>query len=162
MYEQEVISLVRSQTAFMGTVDGNRPRVRPMKPFIDRQGHIWLFSRYDSHKVSQIQANPRVELCFLGPQQEVLTVYGRLKDDTKPGTPTFRVLRDLMLAEIPDMKQYFAEGKEDSLLVYRLAVHEIRYTRPDCELTTRINLPMEHDPDIDLAMCQGGFCLVES
>lgn len=160
MYEQEVIQIVRTNTAFMGSVDGNRPRVRPMKPFIDREGRIWLFSRYDSHKVAQIEENPRVELCFMTPSQEVLTIYGRLKDDTKPGTPTFRVLRDLMIAEIPDMKHYFKEGEEDKIVIYRLAVHEIRYMRSDCELTTRVNLPMEHNPDIDLAMCQGGFCLM--
>ena len=160
MYEQEVIQLVRSETAYMGSIDGNRPRVRPMKPFIDQEGRIWLFSRYDSHNVAQIEENPRVELCIMGKNQEVLSIYGRLKDDTKPGTPTFRVLRDLMIAEIPAMKHYFAEGQEDSLLIYRLAVHEIRYTRPDCDLTTRVNLPMEYDPDGDLAMCQGGFCLM--
>ena len=55
MYEQEVIQLVRSETAYMGSIDGNRPRVRPMKPFIDQEGRIWLFSRYDSHKVAQIE-----------------------------------------------------------------------------------------------------------
>ena len=65
-----------------------------------------------------------------------------------------------MIAEIPDMKHYFKEGEEDKIVIYRLAVHEIRYMRADCELTTRVNLPMEHNPDIDLAMCQGGFCLM--
>ncbi|MDF2930490.1 MAG: Pyridoxamine 5-phosphate oxidase like [Anaerospora sp.] len=160
MYEKEVIDLVRSGIAFMGSVDDNRPRVRPMKPYIDGDGHIWLFSRYDSQKISALQTNPRVELCLMGKDQEVLSIYGRLKDDTKPGSPVFRALRDLMVAEIPDMKYYFADKDENSLVIYRLVVHEIRYMRPDCQLTTRVNLPMEHDPDIDLAMCQGGFCLM--
>lgn len=161
MYETEVINLVRSKVGFMGTIDENRPRVRPMKPYIDRDGRIWLFSRYDSKKVSELLQNPRVELCFLGDEQETLNIYGRIKDITRPADPAFRVLRDMMAVDIPDMKHYISNNDINSIIIYRLIVHEIRYMRPDCELTTRVNLPMEHDPDVELALCQGGFCLLE-
>ncbi|MDR3565873.1 MAG: pyridoxamine 5'-phosphate oxidase family protein [Negativicutes bacterium] len=160
MYEQEVLHLVKSELAFMGTVDDNRPKVRPMKPYIDREGHIWLFSRFDSKKVSEMEINPRVELCFVGQNQEVLNLYGRIKDETKPGSATFRALRDMMFAEIPEMKNYFSDQDLNSLIIYRLIVHEIRYWRPSGEFTTRVNLPMEQNPDVELNMCQGGFCLM--
>ena len=159
MYEKEVINLIKTEVAFMGTIDENRPRVRPMKPYIDYEGHIWLFSRYDSKKVSDLLQNPRTELCFLGKEQQVLTIYGRIKDETKPGSPAFQVLRDIMLNEIPEMKHYFEAENQDSLIIYRLIVHEIHYTKPNCEVTSRINLPMEYNPDIEMAVCQGGFCL---
>jgi general stress protein 26 len=58
MYEQEVLQMIRSNLAFMGTVDGDRPRVRPMKPYIDREGHIWLFSRFDSKKSLNWETTP--------------------------------------------------------------------------------------------------------
>lgn len=160
MYESEVISLIKVKTGFLGTVDENRPRVRPMKPYIDREGRIWLFSRYDTRKVAELQQNPRVELCFVGDNQEVLTIDGRVEDVTKPGDPEFRVRRDLMFADVPEMKHYFAAGDIDSIVIYRLLVYEIRYLRENCELTTRVNLPMAHDPEGDLALCQGGFCLL--
>lgn len=159
MYETEVIEMIKNEVAFMGTVSDNRPHVRPMKPFIDQDGHIWLFSRYDSKKVSELSNNPRVELCFLDKQQQLLTLYGRVKDETKPGSSNFQVLRNIMLNAIPEMRHYFEENKEDELVIYRFVVHEIRFVRNNCELTTRVNLPMEHNPDIELAMCQGGFCL---
>ena len=160
MYETEVIDLIRSKVGFMGTVDDNRPRVRPMKPYIDRTGAIWLFSRFDSKKTAELQQNPRVELCFLGDNQEVLTVYGRLKDITRPADPAFRVFRDMMYVDMPEMKHYIAGSDINSLIIYRMIVHEIRYMRQDCEVSTRINLPMEHDPDVELSLCQGGFCLL--
>ncbi|MDR3592620.1 MAG: pyridoxamine 5'-phosphate oxidase family protein [Negativicutes bacterium] len=160
MYEQEVLQLVKANLAYMGTVDGNRPRVRPMKPYIDREGHIWLFSRFDTRKVAELENNPRVELCFVGQEQEVLTLYGRVKDDTKHGSPTFRALRDMMFAEIPEMKNFFSEQDLNSLIIYRFVLHEIRYWRPSGEFTTRVNLPMKQDPDIELNLCQGGFCLM--
>lgn len=161
MYESEVIDIIKSEVAFMGTIDENRPHVRPMKPYIDHEGHIWLFSRYDSRKVSDLLKNPRIELCFLDKKQQVLNIYGRLKDETKAGSPTFQVIRDIMLHDMPEMKHYFKDEDKDSLVIYRLIVHEVRFMKADCEVTTRVNLPMEHDPDTELSMCQGGFCLVE-
>lgn len=162
MYETEVIHLIKSEVAFMGTIDGSRPRVRPMKPYIDQEGKIWLFSRYDAKKVAEMMDNPRIELCFMDKDQQVLNISGRIKDVTKPGTPVFRTLRDMMFAQIPDMKHYFGENDQNSVVIYRLVVHEIRYMRSDCELTTHVNLPMEHNPDVELAMCQDGFCLLEN
>ena len=160
MYETEVIHLIQSKVGFMGTVDDNRPRVRPMKPYVDREGHIWLFSRYDTKKVTEMQHNPRIELCFVGDNQEVLTVYGRAQDITKPADPAYRVLRDMMFVDMPDMRYLVGNSDINSIIIYRLVVHEIRYVRPDGEFTTRVNLPMEHDPEVEMAMCQGGFCLL--
>ena len=161
MYEQEVLSLLKNETAFLASVDGNQPRVRPMKPWVDPEGHVWLFSRFDTKKVAEFKANPRVELCFVGKDQEVLTITGRLRDETRPGSPVFRATLDLMYGSTPEMKLYFPEKDTTGLVLYRLVIHEIRYMRQDCNLVTRVNLPMEQNPDIDLALCQGGFCLLE-
>lgn len=161
MYEQEVIQLIKTETAFMGSIDGNRPRVRPMKPYVDREGHIWLFSRFDTRKVSELNQSPRVELCIAGKEGETLTLVGRVKDETRPGSPTFRALKDVMFGELPEMRKQFPDNDTTALVIYRLVVHEIRLVRADYQLVTRVNLPMEQDPDIDLALCQGGFCLLE-
>ena len=40
MYEQEVLSLLKTETAFLASIDGAQPRVRPMKPWVDPEGHI--------------------------------------------------------------------------------------------------------------------------
>ena len=161
MYEQEVLSLLKTETAFLASIDGAQPRVRPMKPWVDPEGHIWLFSRFDTKKVAEFKANPRVEMCVVGKNQEMLTITGRLRDETRPGSPVFRATLDLMYGSTPEMKMYFPEKDTTGLVLYRLLVHEVRYMRTDCKLVTRVNLLMEQNPDVDLALCQGGFCLVE-
>ena len=161
MYEQEVLSLIRSETAFMGNIDGERPRVRPMKPYVDREGHIWLFSPFETSKVAELKANPRIELCVVGKNGEMVTVSGRVRDETRPGSSLFRATLDLMYGEMPEMKKYFPERDTTSLVLFRVVVHEIRYFRQNQQLVTRVNIPMEHNPEVDLAMCQGGFCLLE-
>ena len=161
MYEQDVIQLIKSETAFLGSYDGSRPRVRPMKPYIDSEGRIWLFSRFDTRKVAELAQYPRVELCVLGKSGEILTLVGRVKDETRPGSAAYKALKDMMFGELPEMRKEFPDNDATALVIYRLVVHEVRFVKADYELVTRVNLPMEQDPDIDLAMCQGGFCLLE-
>ena len=161
MYEQEVIQLIKTETAFLGSYDGSRPRIRPMKPYIDPEGRIWLFSKFDTRKVAELAQYPRVELCVLGKNGEFVTLEGRVKDETRPGSPTYKALKDMMFGEIPEMRRQFPDNDATALVVYRMVVHGIRYMRADYELVTRVNLPMEQDPDVDLALCQGGFCLLE-
>jgi len=161
MYEQEVLNLLKTETAYLGNIDGNQPRVRPMKTYVDREGHIWLFSPFDTRKVTELKINPRIELCVLGENYEVLTLTGRVRDETRPGSPMYRAMLDMMYAEMPEMKKTFPERDTTSLVLYRVVVHEVRYMRQNHEMVTRINIPMEQNPDGELAMCQGGFCLLE-
>lgn len=161
MYEQEVINLLKNETAYLGTMDGTQPRVRPMKPYVDRDGRIWLFSPYDTRKVSELKNNPRIELCVVGKNNEVLTILGRVRDETRPGSSLYRALLDMMYADLPEMKKQFPDRDTTSLVLFRVIVHEVRYAREHREMVTRINLPMEQNPDVELAMCQGGFCLME-
>jgi len=161
MYEQDVLNLLKTETAYLGNIDGNQPRVRPMKAYVDREGHIWLFSPFDTRKVTELKNNPRIELCVLGKNYEVLTLTGRVRDETRPGSPLFRAMLDMMYAEMPEMKKTFPERDTTSLVLYRVVVHEVRYMRQNHEMVTRVNIPMEQNPDVELAMCQGGFCLLE-
>lgn len=160
MYEQEVLSLLKTETVFLGNIDGNQPRVRPMKPYVDREGHIWLFSPYDTRKVVELKNNPRIEICVVGKNYEVLTITGRVRDETRPGSPVYRAMLDMMYAEMPEMKKSFPERDTTALVLFRVVVHEVRYVLEDHQMVTRVNIPMEHDPDVELAMCQGGFCLM--
>jgi len=160
MYEKEVLNLLKTETVFLGNIDGNQPRVRPMKPYVDREGHIWLFSPYDTRKVVELKNNPRIEICVVGKNYEVLTITGRVRDETRPGSPVYRAMLDMMYAEMPEMKKSFPARDTTALVLFRVVVHEVRYVLADHQMVTRVNIPMEHDPDVELAMCQGGFCLM--
>ena len=131
-----------------------------MKPYVDREGHIWLFSPYDTRKVVELKNNPRIEICAVGKNYEVLTITGRVRDETRPGSPVYRAMLDMMYAEMPEMKKSFPARDTTALVLFRVVVHEVRYVLADHQMVTRVNIPMEHDPDVELAMCQGGFCLM--
>lgn len=161
MYEQEVLNLLKTETVFLGSLDGNQPRVRPMKLYVDKEGHIWLFSPFETRKVVEMKNNPRIEICVVGKNYEVLTLSGRVRDETRPGSPLYRAMLDMMYSEMPEMKKTFPARDTTALVLFRVVVHEVRYMRADQQMVTRVNIPMEQNPDVELAMCQGGFCLLE-
>ena len=66
MFEQDVINLVKNNTAYVATVDGVIPRIRPMTPYVDDAGGIWFASNKSSKKVHEIKANPRVTIFVPG------------------------------------------------------------------------------------------------
>ncbi|MDU2063480.1 MAG: pyridoxamine 5'-phosphate oxidase family protein [Sporomusaceae bacterium] len=160
MYEQQVIDLVKSEIAFVGTVEDNRPHVRPMYPYIDKDGHIWLFNSCETRQFSEIEKNPRVELCVYGKNGELVNIYGRLHAQLGI-QKELAVQKEIIFREVPALQKYFTGPDDPKLVYYRLGIHEIRYVQDHHTATTRVNLPQEYDPDIEMALCQGGFCLVE-
>jgi len=52
------------QHVFLGTMDGDQPRVRPIT-LINFDGKFWITTGTWSEKVKQIQKNPKVEFSFV-------------------------------------------------------------------------------------------------
>ncbi len=154
MYEQEVIHLVRDNPAFLGTVDANRPRVRPMKPYIDEKGQIWLVTAVHTKKIAEIAANPRAELCTLG-KNEFVQIYGKLSQDHSV-TPEFIAK---IFGAIPEMKEYFTGTTDPAIAVYSLTIHQISYARGKKVFTTGFDIKTE--VDVEALLCPGGFCLID-
>ena len=55
--------LQKTQTVFLGTVEGDRPRVRPVT-MIRFEEKLWITTGSEDAKVSQIKANPNVEISW--------------------------------------------------------------------------------------------------
>lgn len=55
--------LKKTQTVFLGTVDGDRPRVRPVT-LIHFDKKLWITTGTQDAKVKQIRINPKVEISW--------------------------------------------------------------------------------------------------
>ena len=66
MNKEEAIDIVRDAGfGFFATVEGNKPRVRPMMPYLSEEGELLLALLGRSRTIPQIKANPNVEICFV-------------------------------------------------------------------------------------------------
>jgi general stress protein 26 len=51
------------QIIYFATIEGNKPRVRPVT-MLCQDDRFWILTGTNDNKVSQLQQNPRIELCL--------------------------------------------------------------------------------------------------
>ena len=159
MYEKEVLDIVRNNKGFLATLDGEQPRVRPMKPYVCEHGRIWLFSRLLTKKVDEIHNHDRVEICFVSDEQEVVRISGRLDIYNSMDPAKVTEFKEKMFREMPDMSHYFTGPGDPNVVIYQLHVYHVQYTTNDCDVSTQINIHTEDDPDILFGVNDGRFTL---
>ncbi|WP_158742164.1 pyridoxamine 5'-phosphate oxidase family protein [Acidisphaera sp. L21] len=115
--------LIKSvEVAMMVTEDGGHLRSRPMamsqKEF---DGTLWFFTRADSHKVTEVQSEQRVNLAFAHPgKQDYVSVSG-----------TAALVRDAKAVEdhwTESLKVWFPKGKADpEIALLKVTVQQAEY-----------------------------------
>jgi general stress protein 26 len=107
----------------LATIDGDKPRVRPVSPVRTDEGTfvIYVANMRFYAKTAQIAANPNVELCYMDDHHNQLRITGVA--DILTGRP--------LLEEIwntnPLMRQYLGSLDNPQLIVYRITPNKVRY-----------------------------------
>ncbi len=118
MTKDEAIDIVRDAGfGFFATVEGNKPRVRPMMPYLSEEGELLLALLGRSRTIPQIKANPNVEICFVDRKMWYCRVAGTASISNDMSK------KQIVFENVPMLRQYFA-GPEDPN--YHLAVIQIR------------------------------------
>lgn len=78
MYEQEVISMLEGQVAFVATVNGISPQVRPMRAHVDSDGSVLLYCSA-CRRADEIAVNDSAALCVMADDDSVLRMNGQLE-----------------------------------------------------------------------------------
>ncbi len=84
MTKQEIFEVINANPAFqLATVEGDQPRVRGMFLFCADENGIVFHTGIMKDVYRQIQANPKVELCFFDPKRSLqVRVTGKLEQIT--------------------------------------------------------------------------------
>ena len=105
----------------LATIDGDKPRVRPVSPVRTDGFTIYVANLRSYHKTGEIAANPSVELCYMDPEHNHVRLTG-----------TAEILEDhALLEEIwqtnPLLRQYLGSIDNPELIVYRITPNRVRY-----------------------------------
>lgn len=105
----------------LATIDGDQPRVRPVSPVRTDGFTIYVANLRFYHKTSEIEANPKVELCYLDPDhnQVRITAIAEIVSD--------RALLQAIWDANPLMRQYLGSLDNPQLIVYRMTPRQVRY-----------------------------------
>ena len=110
------------EIAMLVTEDGEYLRSRPMAMSQkDFDGTLWFFTRASSHKVSEVEADHRVNLSFAHPgKQDYVSVSGRAS-----------LVRDHAAIEehwAESVRTWFPQGKDDpEIALLKVAVQQAEY-----------------------------------
>ena len=98
MDKKDIIEFVwKNPVCYMGTVEGDAPRVRPFLVWMVDESGIYLDTAPYKEVYKQIKENPKIELCFHKQGvKEVLRVSGKIEflDDPK--------IRKMYFGDSPD------------------------------------------------------------
>src|SRR5207249_10473793 len=61
---------------YLATIDGDKPRLRPVSPVKTDGFTVYVANLRNYHKTVEIEANPKVELCYLDDHHDQVRITG--------------------------------------------------------------------------------------
>ena len=129
IYPAELVSLAEGTIASakfpqIATVDPEgQPRLRPVSPVRTDGFTIYVANLRSYGKTAEIEANPRVELCYLDSEHNQVRITGvaEVVED--------RALLDDIWASNPLLKHYLGTPDNPELIIYKIKPNRVRYMR---------------------------------
>ena len=108
---------------FLATIDGEQPRVRPVSPVRTDGFTVFIANLRSYHKTVEIEANSKVELCYLDAHHDQVRITGIAEVVTDPA-----LLREIW-EENPLLRGYLGLIDNPELIVYRVTPKRVRFMR---------------------------------
>jgi general stress protein 26 len=105
----------------LATIDGDRPRVRPVSPVKSDGFTIYVANLRLYHKTEEIAVNPNVELCYMDDGHNQVRLTGVAEIVTE------RPLLEEIWSANALMRQFLGTLDNPQLLVYRIRPTQVRY-----------------------------------
>lgn len=118
---QEVIR--RARFPMLATIDGDQPRVRPVSPVRVDGFNIFVANLRSYGKTKEIEANPKVELCYLDDSHDQVRITGRAE------IVTDRALLEEIWGANPLLRRYLGSLENPELIIYEIHPERVRFMR---------------------------------
>jgi uncharacterized pyridoxamine 5'-phosphate oxidase family protein len=103
--------LKKTETYYLATVEGNKPRVRPFGTVIVFEGKLYMQTGKSKEVSKQIAVNPRVEICACEGDKWVRIEALAVEDDR-------REVKQRMLDAYPFLKEFYSPDDSETQVLY--------------------------------------------
>jgi general stress protein 26 len=121
--ETALETIRKAKFPMMATVENGQPRVRPVSPVRTDGFTIFIASMRSSGKTAELEANERVELCYLSEDHDQVRITG----------PARRVTDRAVLQSIwdanPLLRAYLGSIDNPEFVLYEVAPERVRFMR---------------------------------
>ena len=105
----------------LASMDGDQARLRPVSPVRTDGFTIYVANLKSYHKTVEIEANPKVELCYLDPEHNQVRITGVAE------VVTDRDILQSIWDENPLLRQYLGSIDNPMLILYVIRPVQVRY-----------------------------------
>ncbi len=115
--------LAEDSFPYLATLDADQPRLRPVSPVRTDGFTVYVANLRSYGKTAEIEANPKVELCYLdkGHDQVRITAIAEVLKK--------RETLESIWNENPLLRQYLGSVDNPELIVYKMVPNRVRFMR---------------------------------
>jgi len=107
----------------LASIDGAQPRLRPVSPVRTEEFTVWVASMRSSGKTAEIDANNKVELCYMTEGHDQVRITGVAHLVTDPAE------RLSIWDANPLLRVYLKSIDNPEFVLYRIEPQRVRYMR---------------------------------
>ena len=108
---------------FLASMDGDQARLRPVSPVLTEGFTVYVANLKAYHKTQEIEANPKVELCYLDAEHDQVRITGVAVPLEAP-----EKLSQIWESN-PLLRQYLKTPDDPALIIYRIEPTAVRFMR---------------------------------
>lgn len=116
-------TMARARFPMLGSVDGDRPRLRPVSPVATDGFTVFVASLRSSHKTVELEANPAVELCYLDEGHDQVRIEGTAE------VVSAKQVRQAIWDSNPLLRSFLGSVENPEFMLYRIVPERVRFMR---------------------------------
>jgi general stress protein 26 len=118
-----LLTMKQSKFPMLASMDGDQPRVRPVSPVKTTDFTAYVASFRGSHKTGELEANRKVELCYMNEKHDQVRITG-IAEIVKERD----VIQDIWDAN-PLLRSYLGTMDNPEFMLYRIVPLQVRFMR---------------------------------
>ena len=107
----------------LATMDGDQPRLRPVSPVRTEKFVIYVANLKFYKKTAQIEANSKVELCYMDKEHNQVRITGVAE------VLTDRALMEDIWSTNPLLRNYLGSIDNPELIIYKIVPNKVNYMK---------------------------------
>jgi general stress protein 26 len=121
---QQALSVIRAdRLPYLATVEGDQPRLRPIAPVKTDGFTVYIANLRSYGKTAEIEANPRVEVCYLDGHNDQVRITGLAE------IVTDTAIKAEIWNSNPQLRNYFVNVKNPDFILYRVVPTRVRFMK---------------------------------
>ena len=121
--EVALLTIKQSKFPMLASMDGDQPRVRPVSPVKTSDFTAYVASFRSSHKTGELEANRKVELCYMNEKHDQVRITG-IAEVVKERD----VIQDIWDSN-PLLRSYLGTMDNPEFMLYRIVPLQVRFMR---------------------------------